>query len=450
MNWVQIKKISSEDNSKPIIYLPSFFLLSDLETINLNFGKQKKKVIIKILQVENPEHNHFTSPITVSCSETLLNSLHIQEDVTYKLYIQNEELFLGPVIGLLLGEQHYYYHHRHMQEYSDALSAYDQVGGLVIAFKECSIDWEKQCLFGLFFHAKTQKWKYGKLPIPSVIYRRGFKLNQQVTEKLSKLTNNNVFNSFRYDKWELYQKLAQHKDFKHFLPDTKKIIKNKDVVNAIMEKSKIILKPADLSRGRGIYILKNHTADSVMVIDYNDGDKKELIIPNWALETYLDKEQLDRKNYIIQPYLDLAKIDGDPWDIRVVMQKNYKSEWQCSGIECRVAGKNQFVTNISRGGSALSIKEALELSFGLSVSSPTLKKKVITVAKTFCESMDQTGEHFAEFGLDLAFDVNKRLWFIEANMRPTFNGFKKMDMANYYYICQNPLRYAAAIGGFIE
>lgn len=449
MIWVKIKKKSEDRIHDPIIYLPSFVKNSQLESISINYGNQTKKAMIQYVSSEKPVNNTIFAPITIHCSENLVDSLHIQEEVPYRLLIKNDEILIGPVIGLLLGEQHYYYHHRHMQEYTDALGAYEQVGGLVIAFKECSIDWKKDCLFGLFFHPETKKWQYSKLPIPSVIYRRGYKLNQQVAAKLARITNNNVFNSFRYDKWELYQQLTLHEDFSEFLPQTKQLVTQKDVVKAVQEHSRIILKPSDLSRGRGIYILKYHSSDTIKAIDYSDGNKKELMVPTWAVEDYIIQENLNNKNYIIQPFLNLAKINGDPWDIRVVMQKNSKSEWLCSGIECRVAGQNQFVTNISRGGRALPIKEALELSFGSSVMSSVLKNKVISAAKQFCKIMDQTGEHFAEFGLDLAFDEDQKLWFIEANMRPTFNGFKKMDLTNYYFICQNPLRYAAAVGGFI-
>ncbi len=450
MLWVKIEKNLKQDyqGSGSIIYLPEWLALKVNKTTFLHFGNQQISVKVQPLYTEKTNSNTYTNPLVIYCSQDLLEAFHVLNEVTYKLFIKEGNIHIGPVIGLLLGEQHYYYHHRFMQEYSDAVRNYSEVGGLVIAFKECSIDWDKKYIFGLYYHPESKEWKYQKLPIPSAIYRRGYKLNQQVAEKLTGLTNDKVFNSFRYDKWELYKKLCDHPEFKQYLPETHKLENHKQVLNLLDEKSRIILKPSDLSRGRGIYIFKKRTSDSILAIDHNEGGKHEFIIPNWAIEDYLNQEKLLSKNYIIQPYLDLAKIEKNPWDIRVVMQKNYHTGWQCSGIECRVAGMNQFVTNISRGGMALPLTKAVEESFGPTVYSKLLKEKVINTAKDFCEIMDETGEHFAEFGLDLAFDVNQKLWFIEANIRPTFNGFKKMDMANYYYICQNPIRYAAAVDGF--
>ncbi|MCD8503415.1 MAG: YheC/YheD family protein [Bacillaceae bacterium] len=69
----------------------------------------------------------------------------------------------------------------------------------------------------------------------------------------------------------------------------------------------------------------------------------------------------------------------------------------------------------------------MTLAFGANVDAANIKKKLIEISKEFCEILDDNNEHFAEFGLDFAIDCDLNYWFIEANVRPTFNGFKKMD-----------------------
>ena len=71
-------------------------------------------------------------------------------------------------------------------------------------------------------------------------------------------------------------------------------------------------------------------------------------------------------------------------------------------------------------------------------------------ARNFCLYMDTFGEHFAEFGLDIAIDTDKRLWLIEANVFPSFKGFKKMDLETYLSIRYTPLLYAASLTQFGE
>jgi hypothetical protein len=145
----------------------------------------------------------------------------------------------------------------------------------------------------------------------------------------------------------------------------------------------------------------------------------------------------------------LAKIQGSAWDIRVVMQKNIKHEWVCHGIECRLAKGGKLITNISRGGSALSISEALKLSFGSKVVPSVIKKEIIDICKQLCLRLEKEGDVFAEFGMDIAIDIHQKYWIIESNLRPSYNGFKRyMDYNNYLFLCSAPLAYAGSLAGF--
>jgi D-alanine-D-alanine ligase-like ATP-grasp enzyme len=58
--------------------------------------------------------------------------------------------------------------------------------------------------------------------------------------------------------------------------------------------------------------------------------------------------------------------------------------------------------------------------------------------------------HFAEFGIDLAIDKDKNLWLIEANVFPSFKGFKTMDLQTYLGIRYTPFLYALSLTQFGE
>lgn len=107
-----------------------------------------------------------------------------------------------------------------------------------------------------------------------------------------------------------------------------------------------------------------------------------------------------------------------------------------------------MITNISNGGRALELSEALTLAFGTEVDPIQVSKDIHSISMEFCKMMDQTGFHFAEFGLDLALDQQQHYWFIEANVRPTFKGFKTLDDRIYRRICYEPILYSASIAGF--
>jgi hypothetical protein len=130
------------------------------------------------------------------------------------------------------------------------------------------------------------------------------------------------------------------------------------------------------------------------------------------------------------------------------MQKHKGNVWDCTGIECRVSCKDSHITNISRGGYALTLQEALEQSFIKDYE--LLPAKINDFCQKFCINMDKMNHHFAEFGIDIAVDVDKNIWLIEANVFPSFKGFKVIDRKTYLTIRYNPLLYALSLTQFGE
>jgi len=354
-------------------------------------------------------------------------------------------LILGPVIGLLLGRQYLYYNDKNMSEYTDALYGYANIGGLVIAFTPEGVNFENRTIHGLYYNGGA--WRYKELPFPSVIFRRGFQINAKTVKKMEASLGNVMFNSVKWDKWATHRLLSVNKPLNRFLPDTD-VVNGYETVKARLDKYEtVILKPANLSRGRGIFII-NKAENCFKVTDCQQKDKAILLTDESGLAEFLQSGGFYQHQYIVQNRLDLACVNGSPFDIRVVMQKNASGEWQCSGIECRIAGAERLISNIAQGGRALSLNRTLLLAFGPLIDSKALKRGIIALSKNICQCMEQQGGWFAELGLDIAIDKNRQLWFIEANVRPSFKGFKHMNYKNYLYICSRPIAYAAAVAGF--
>lgn len=64
--------------------------------------------------------------------------------------------------------------------------------------------------------------------------------------------------------------------------------------------------------------------------------------------------------------------------------------------------------------------------------------------------MDESDEHYAELGIDIAVDINKNIWLIEANVFPSFKGFKKIDWQTYLAIRYTSMLYALSLTRFGE
>lgn len=445
MIWIKIKK---HDASGNILYFPESIVESLPNEVKLQFGLRNME--IKVHSMKNTychKNNAFDNPVEVQFSKEIIDELLIREEMVYQLIYKEETLHLGPVIGFLLGEQSYYYHDKNMKGLTRGMGIYPEIGGLFIAFKDISIDWNNMMINGHYYDSESKKWKYGILPMPEVVFRRAFYTSEKVVEELKRLTGNKVFNSTRFDKWDVHKILEKEPSFQNYLPETQEMTDSEILHNFIEKYNKIILKPARLSRGRGICFI-HRIGPSFGIYDYRISDLPRFYtLKKYELDEYITKNFVD-KNYIIQPQVELATINGAPFDIRVVMGKNEDKSWHCRGIECRKAGPKNKITNISRGGQALSINNAIRLAFGPVVDSNKIRKELISVAEEFCRLMDESGEHFAEFGLDFAIDPQQHFWFIEANVRPVFRGFKNMDYNIYLHIRHMPLLYAAALAGF--
>lgn len=441
--WVKFENSSS---SESVIVLPKSFSESYSHIDSVRFSSIGSSVGIEFSsQIPDTHGNSFEQPQTLLISKPLKDKLLLPLNLVYQIILKENTLVIGPVIGMLLGNQNHRYSPKHMQKYSDRFGVYNKIGGLIYAFSPSSVHYSQNRVYGLYYNIFKAKWSYGCFPLPEVVYRRDFHTETTGIKRLMAATKGRLFNSTRLTKMDLYELLSDHPDFHDYLPETQRVTDFEQIRDFIFRNGKSILKPVDLSRGRGICIIEK-SEDCYQINDYRQKTPTISLLPADDFEDFIHKNNGFMHNYLIQKFLSLAQIRRSLFDIRVVMQKKPSGDWFCGGIECRVSGDNIEVTNISRGGYALTLDEALKLSF--SGGQGQIKENIMKCCNTFCRIMDETGEHFAEFGIDIAVDTEKRIWLIEANVFPSFKGFKAIDKKTYLAIRYAPMLYAASLTDF--
>lgn len=442
--WIELEKIHNEI---PIISLPSKLAAELEEMVEVKFGG---RTITAKVESFTQEELQLDRPIRVKFSKKLIEDLLIPIQMKYRLKIKNKQIIIGPVIGFLLGVHNYLYTPKRMTKYSDRFGIYDQVGGLVCGFSPKCIDWQQKIIYGLYYDIVIQKWVYGCFPMPDVIYRRNFHYNGFEISNLLKETNGNLFNSFRFDKYELFQHIMPNKELAQHLPHTE-LFNNIEQLNRFIKLyGMIILKPKSLSRGQGICII-GKVDNGYEIKDYRQENVVEIFLNDTSeLNTFFDKNPDFFKNYLIQQFIHLVKVDNSVFDIRVVMQKGNNFNWQCTGVECRVAGNKSLLTNISRNGYAITLQQALTSAFSKETNIQKLIQEIMIFSEKLCVNIETMDKHYAEFGLDIGIDQTEKLWFIEANVFPSFKGFKKMDYQTYLQIRYQPLLYALFLTGLNE
>jgi glutathione synthase/RimK-type ligase-like ATP-grasp enzyme len=446
--WTKIEVFQGDQKT---IRLPGSFAINTGSTKEIQLGGRATAARIEYRNdLEWTGENSFGNPGKILLSDKLRDELLLAESQVYQLIITASRMILGPVIGLLLGSETHCYNPGHMTKYSDRFGIYSQIGGLIYAFSPEYIDWEDQYAYGLYYNQERAFWEYGCFPLPEVVYRRDFHTAPDVIRRLNHYTKGRLFNSYRFSKLELYDFIRQNTDLCGYLPPTEYLLKFDQIRKFLELYHKVILKPVHLSRGRGICIIEKRDS-GYKVADFRY--KRQL-----DYELYDDKllERLFRafpdffNQYLIQKYIPLATIQDSPFDIRAVMQKRPDLGWECTGIECRVSN-NGYLTNISKGGYALPVDQALKQA--AVTDAAALTGRIKRLCRDFCLYMDTFGEHFAEFGMDVAIDNAEKLWLIEANVFPSFKGFQSMEPETYLSIRYHPMLYATSLtrfGGGLE
>ncbi|MEZ2656845.1 YheC/YheD family protein [Aneurinibacillus aneurinilyticus] len=139
------------------------------------------------------------------------------------------------------------------------------------------------------------------------------------------------------------------------------------------------------------------------------------------------------KRYLIQEGIRLAKINGRPFDIRLMMMREY-GRWKYIGMLAKVAGPNSAVTNIARGkGYVTGVRYALKKSLNLSEASlNALLEEMKELGFRTCRRFDEYNTTYWQVGLDLAVDKNGKLWIIEENTAPTQSLFARLKDKSMY------------------
>lgn len=199
------------------------------------------------------------------------------EALVYRAQIIKNKIVIGPIIALMLGSSNHVYSPNHMKKYSDRFGIYNKVGGLIYAFSPNSIDWKKRIVYGLYYNIGKCKWEYGRFPLPSVIYSRDFHHPQEIIDRLSSVTHGRLFNSYRFTKLKLYEFVSQNSELAQSLPPTEISISYDQLKSFIDKHLNVILKPVDLSRGRGICFI-NKIGQDYRVIDYRNKQSCEIML----------------------------------------------------------------------------------------------------------------------------------------------------------------------------
>ncbi|KNB71969.1 hypothetical protein ADS79_15590 [Brevibacillus reuszeri] len=190
----------------------------------------------------------------------------------------------------------------------------------------------------------------------------------------------------------------------------------------------VMLKPSGGGGGAGIIQVTSKGEDRYLV---HAGSSRRVVEGKDNTVQYV-KSLFRPKPYLLQPRIPLGRIDGKPFDVRVMVQRaNKRSPWIITGWVAKVAGAGYVVTNVARSrGRVLPIRTAVQQSNVPDSIHLLPEVRKISLAAANC--LGKAYPTLREIGLDLGIDIHAKPWIIEANFRPSLSLFRQLKDQTFY------------------
>ncbi|WP_438314263.1 YheC/YheD family protein [Sporosarcina sp. FA9] len=417
--------------------------------MTFQFGSWEQQVQVQI-NTDIPED-------VIGLPEQWKNIFTIPETLPYELNRTDTTLRLGPVIALIVFSQLDEMTLSNLNHYREYFSDYASIQGLVYICAWNTIDIEKKQIQGYYFDPKasnaSNRWKFGTFPYPGSAYNRTA-MPETVFNALLTVMGDRVFNSFSngsFNKWELWKRLSPDLRLRSHLPATEPLTDITVLNNMLDRYGSIYLKPAGGTLSQGI--LKVDKRDNGYLVTYpkqrDEGKNYQNIIENSkSIEQWLFK--LKSKEYLVQQAIITKRYETQPIDFRVIMQKDEKNQWNCTGIFGKFGQKGNIITNFSQNGFIRSGMDTFRLAFQMNDKKAQKKiEELKKISSRICYVFDQYG-NYGDLGIDLMVDHKGKVWILEANSLDTYHRFPLRidDRALYKKVVTSPFRYAKYLAGF--
>lgn len=299
-------------------------------------------------------------------------------------------------------------------------------------------------------------WQQATLPAPDVVNNRltSRKLEnkssvQQFLGEIKQRYGAQVFNEKFLDKSEVFEALRGDSSVLRYLPESHSLMSYTTLRSMCAKYASVFLKPVRGSLGKGI-IRINRTGQEGWAAYFTTamGTKKQ-VYPNLVKLFSAISGKMKTVRYLIQQGLTLIEVGGRPVDFRALTQKNASGKWVVTSIVGRIAGSQHYVSNLARGGTLSTVREAVSRSNMASGARKDASARLHKAALDISRAVDERIQaHFGELGVDLALDTAGRVWLLEVNSKPSKNDNTPLNEGKIRPSVRMMIQYARYLAGF--
>ncbi len=320
----------------------------------------------------------------------------------------------------------------------------------VCVFNPIKVNWKTRTVPG--WQYKQNYWQKANLPMPVLVYDRCYYITtsqyMKVKPYVLKIANDphiRLLGRALGGKYQTYLILKEHPEIKSYLPETKRIVHAHEIWPFLHKYTNILLKPNGGSHGRGVVAINQMPSYFLLKGRTRRNEPFSIRIHSPSGLTRWIEQTIKHTRYIMQPFLSLSTSDHRPFDVRILVQKNYQKKWETTGLAIRTGKPNSITSNLHGGGQAVSFKNFLHQHYSLSET-----EKVTSIIQYLSETVPPFIESrhgpLVELGLDLGIDRQGNVWILEVNSKPGRSIFLKTgELEVRRRAVQFPIQYAYAL-----
>lgn len=180
----------------------------------------------------------------------------------------------------------------------------------------------------------------------------------------------------------------------------------------INEHQQVVFKPIWGAQGNAVSLvtLQDNNTYSVQI-----GSEQQLVSSE-EIGAFLHKT-FPANRYIAQKYIHSRTPSGQPFDIRLHLQRGEGGNWKTTKIYARIGQGKTITSNIAGGGSIADGRAFIEGQFG--TDADVIWNHLLKIASDFPEKFQQLYDKPIDaIGLDLGLDKDGKPWLFEVNSYP--------------------------------
>jgi hypothetical protein len=334
-----------------------------------------------------------------------------------------------PVVAILTIDDDLQLFRGNRQNFADLIRTGEEMGIITYVVTVKNLKLKAARILGYTFRQQDETWIQTWFPRPGFVYNR---IPQREDERLPRVNRKleaiarqpgiRLFNRRFFNKWSLFQWLKENRITRRYIPETQKLTESAVLARLLKRHPVLYLKPVRGKAGVGIMTVsvqpEKQLPFRLQIQDEKGSRTYRLSTLQRVWEKVCKYSMTIGEAYIAQQGIQLAAVNGRPFDLRALVQKNAAGKWELTGIGARVAGNESITTHVPRGGNVDDPEKLLSSIFGKEKAGIVLSKvrgTTVILAKRIERS---SRSRLAEMSMDLGVDETGHVWFFEANSKP--------------------------------